>query len=116
MRARFAEEPRQVDLGLLAGGREADQDDRAAERDQRQRQLERRATADDVEGEVDRPGAECVAPKRRACSSLRSSRSIARISEAPAIRAPWITERPTAPQPITATRAPSQTLPSRAPT
>ena len=29
-----------------------------------------------------------VAPKRRACSSLRSSRSIARICDAPAMRAP----------------------------
>src|SRR5207249_4635023 len=34
------------------------------------------------------PSPVCVAPKRRACSSLRSSTSIARISDAPAMRAP----------------------------
>ena len=56
------------------------------------------------------PGSVCVAPNRVACSSFRSSRSIARISAAPAMRAPWITDSPTAPQPITATRAPSQTF------
>ena len=62
--------------------------------------VERRA--DDVEDEVDRPRPVCVAPNRVACSSFRSSRSIARISDAPAMRAPWITDSPTAPQPITA--------------
>ena len=56
-----------------------------------------------------RPAPVSVAPNRSACSCLRSSTSIARISDAPASRAPWTTERPTAPQPMTATLAPSGT-------
>ena len=105
-----SEERRQVDRRLLAGRREPDQDDRAARRDHAECLLERLRTADDVEDEVDRPGLGVRrAEPRRLLELLAASMSIARISDAPAMRAPWITESPTAPQPITPTRAPSQT-------
>ncbi len=66
--------------------------------------------ADDVEDEVDRAPAlassrraELRAPARASAAS-RSMRAISR--SRPRCRAPWTTQSPTAPQPMTATRAP----------
>ena len=50
-----------------------------------------------------------VAPKRSAALRLLATGSIATISAAPAIRAPWITLVPTPPAPITATEEPGFT-------
>ena len=50
----------------------------------------------------------CVAPKFLARSCFDSTGSTATISAAPAIRAPWIAEIPTPPQPITATDEPGE--------
>ena len=50
-----------------------------------------------------------VAPMDRAASSLAAMWSTATMVEAPARRAPWITDRPTPPQPITATVEPGST-------
>jgi hypothetical protein len=50
-----------------------------------------------------------VAPSRRATPSLSGLTSTATMRPAFASRAPWMTERPTPPQPITATVAPSGT-------
>ncbi len=52
----------------------------------------------------------CVAPKCLAMSCLVSFGSTARMVAAPAIRAPWMTDRPTPPAPITATLEPGLTL------
>ena len=106
------EQPRQVERRRLPGRREPDQ--RRTSRPRRAarapaRTWTRRPTTSKTKSTGPWLGVR-RAELRSACSSLRSSRSIARISDAPAIRAPWIAERPTAPQPITATRAPSQTL------
>ncbi len=51
-----------------------------------------------------------VAPSRIAVSSLPADTSMAMIRDAPAMRAPWITLRPTPPQPSTATVSPGRTL------
>ena len=51
----------------------------------------------------------CVAPRSRAVRSLCSSTSTAMIIRAPAMRAPWITDRPTPPAPYTATVEPGFT-------
>ena len=58
MRARFANRPGRSTLRRLAARREPDQRQRPARGEQRQPELERRAAADDVEGEVDRPFAD----------------------------------------------------------
>src|SRR4051795_4785510 len=50
-----------------------------------------------------------VAPNVLAISCLDSSGSIARIAAAPAALAPWMTDRPTPPQPTTATFVPGRT-------
>ena len=50
-----------------------------------------------------------VAPRRSASSSLSVRVSTATIASAPAMRAAWITESPTPPQPMTATRDPLST-------
>ena len=112
IRARFAKSCGRSSSRRLAAGREADQDERAARAEQRRVPSSNgRAAADDVERRS-RP-----APRR--CRSRRSAapaRACARRGRsrgsrtAPAMRAPWITDSPTAPQPITATRAPSQTF------
>src|SRR5262245_28139391 len=52
----------------------------------------------------------CVAPKCRAISSLLSATSTAMIFAAPASRAPWMIDRPTPPQPNTATDEPGVTF------
>ena len=51
-----------------------------------------------------------VAPKFSAISSLLSRMSTAMMRLAPAMRQPWMTLRPTPPQPITATIEPPGTL------
>ena len=50
-----------------------------------------------------------VAPKPIAASRFEASGSMAMMRDAPATRAPWITDVPTPPQPITATVAPGVT-------
>ncbi|OLE22899.1 MAG: hypothetical protein AUG49_17610 [Catenulispora sp. 13_1_20CM_3_70_7] len=50
-----------------------------------------------------------VAPNRSAASCLLRTGSMATISAAPAMRAPWITAMPTPPAPITATEEPGCT-------
>ena len=50
-----------------------------------------------------------VAPKSRAHSSLRATRSTATIRPAPASREPWMTLMPMAPHPYTATLLPAAT-------
>ena len=50
------------------------------------------------------------APSSLAMSSFDSTTSTATIGEAPAIRAPWIAESPTPPQPITRTDSPGRTF------
>src|ERR1044072_3297054 len=52
-----------------------------------------------------------VAPRSRAHSSFRGSRSIAMMVPAPASRAPMMAASPTPPQPMTATESPLETLP-----
>ncbi len=51
-----------------------------------------------------------VAPKRLAVSSFSSLRSTATMTEAPAMRQPWMTLMPTPPQPITTQVEPGVTL------
>ena len=54
-----------------------------------------------------------MAPNSRANSSFESSKSTATIFAAPASRAPWMTLRPTPPQPMTITVAPLSTFAQR---